>query len=85
MVIDRTNISSKRYLILGATITEKWNTDNLLGTVIEVKDQFARGLKLTVDTSYTPHTAKRDAVVKSEWANDNTRVILLMKTPLQFV
>jgi len=58
----------------GTTITEKWNTDNLLGTVIEVKDQFARGLKLTLDTSYTPHTAKRDAVIKSEWTNDNAKV-----------
>lgn len=58
----------------GTTITEKYNTDNRLGTVIDIKDQFARGFKLTLDTGYIPHTAKRDAVLKSEWANENARV-----------
>ena len=54
----------------GVTITEKWNTENVLGTVLEINDKFARGLKVTLDSSYTPHNAKRDAVVKTEWAND---------------
>uniref|UniRef100_A0AC34QY11 Vacuolar fusion protein MON1 homolog n=1 Tax=Panagrolaimus sp. JU765 TaxID=591449 RepID=A0AC34QY11_9BILA len=58
----------------GVTVTEKWNTDNVLGTVLEVKDQFARGLKVTVDSAYTPHNAKRDAVVKTEWANDLLKI-----------
>jgi len=58
----------------GTTITEKWNTDNVLGTVIDVKDQFARGLKLTLDTTFNPYTSKRDASIKSEWANDNAKI-----------
>lgn len=54
----------------GIVLTEKWNTENVLGTVLEVNDQFARGLKVTLDSSYTPHNAKRDGVIKTEWAND---------------
>jgi len=54
----------------GITITEKWNTKNQLATVLEVNDQFARGLKVTVDSTYHPHDAKRNAIVKTEWANE---------------
>nr|XP_038936522.1 voltage-dependent anion-selective channel protein 1-like [Rattus norvegicus] len=39
------------------TFTEKWNTDNTLGTEITVEDhQLARGLKLTFDSSFSPNT-----------------------------
>lgn len=58
----------------GVTVTEKWNTENVLGTTVEVKDQFARGLKLTLDSTYVPHSSKRDALVKSEWANDLLKI-----------
>lgn len=58
----------------GFTFTEKWNTNNVLGTVIEVKDKLARGLKVTLDTTYTPNTTKRTGVVKTEWANDLAKV-----------
>ena len=58
----------------GLTFTEKWNTENVLGTVVEVKDQFARGLKVTLDSTYVPHSSKRDAVVKTEWASDLLKV-----------
>ena len=49
----------------GVTVTEKWNTDNIIGTVFEVNDQFARGLKVTLDTNYNLATSKRAAVLKS--------------------
>jgi len=58
----------------GFTITEKWNTDNTLGSVFEVKDQLAKGLKLTLDSNYTPHNAKRDGLLKAEWGNDVARI-----------
>lgn len=65
---------SSTALTLGITLTEKWNTDNVLGTVFEVKDQFAKGLKVTLDSSYTPHTAKRSGALKTEWSNDIAKV-----------
>jgi len=58
----------------GFTITEKWNTDNTLGTVIEIKDQVRKGLKLTLDTGYTPHNGKRSAILKSEWTGQNLKI-----------
>lgn len=59
----------------GLTLTEKWNTEGNLGTVIEINNQFARGLKATIDTSYSPNTGKRDALLKTEWTNENVKVI----------
>jgi len=58
----------------GLTLTEKWNTDGNLGTVVEINNQFARGLKTTLDTVYVPNTGKRDAVLKNEWTNDNVKL-----------
>ncbi|XP_077330023.1 non-selective voltage-gated ion channel VDAC1 isoform X2 [Lithobates pipiens] len=43
----------------GLTFTEKWNTDNALGTEITVEDQLAKGLKLTFDSSFSPNTGRR--------------------------
>ncbi|KAM3868585.1 non-selective voltage-gated ion channel VDAC1 isoform 2-T2 [Diretmus argenteus] len=40
----------------GLTFTEKWNTDNTLGTEITLEDQMAKGLKLTFDSSFSPNT-----------------------------
>nr|XP_061793941.1 voltage-dependent anion-selective channel protein 2 isoform X1 [Nerophis lumbriciformis] len=40
----------------GLTFTEKWNTDNTLGTEITIEDQIAKGLKLTFDTTFSPNT-----------------------------
>jgi len=58
----------------GCTVTEKWSTDNKLGTTIEVKDQFRRGSKVTFDLTYTPTNGKRSALIKTEWATDFVKV-----------
>jgi len=58
----------------GLTLTEKWNTEGILGTVLEINNQFARGLKATLDTSYAPNTGKRDAVLKTEWTNSQVKL-----------
>lgn len=56
------------------TLTEKWNTDNMLGTIIEVRDQFAKGLTVILDTCYAPHAVKHSGKIKMEWANRNAKV-----------
>jgi hypothetical protein len=48
--------------------------ENVLSTAIEVKDQVTRGFTFTVDSSYTPHTAKRGALAKAEWVSENSKV-----------
>jgi hypothetical protein len=38
----------------GLTFVEKWNTDNILKSEITVEDSVLKGLKLALDTSYSP-------------------------------
>ena len=52
----------------GVTLTEKWNTDNQLGTVVEVNEKFGKGLKVTLDTLYAPHAGKRSGKLKVDYA-----------------
>ncbi|CAJ0579865.1 unnamed protein product, partial [Mesorhabditis spiculigera] len=58
----------------GLTLTEKWNTENQLGTVIEVNEQFGRGLKLTFDSVYAPHSGKRSGKLKADWSHPTARI-----------
>ena len=41
---------------VGLTFTEKWNTDNTLGTDITIEDQIVKGMKLAFDTQFAPQT-----------------------------
>lgn len=38
------------------TFTEKWTTDNVLATEVSVEDQLAKGLKVTLDTTFAPQS-----------------------------
>jgi len=62
----------------GLTFTEKWNTDNTLGTEVTIEDQLVKGLKLTFDTQFAPQTGKKSGKVKSaykrEYINTNCDV-----------
>jgi len=58
----------------GIVLTEKWNTEGTLGTVVEVSDQFSRGLKVTLDSLYAPNSGKREAQIKTEWINDAVKL-----------
>ncbi|KAI4813980.1 hypothetical protein KUCAC02_003198, partial [Chaenocephalus aceratus] len=52
----------------GLTFTEKWNTDNTLGTEITIEDQLAKGLKLTFDSSFSPNTGKKSGKVTTGYS-----------------
>ena len=43
----------------GLTFTQKWNTNNTLGTEISRENKLAEGLKLTLDTMFVPNTERR--------------------------
>ncbi|PIC34057.1 hypothetical protein B9Z55_013824 [Caenorhabditis nigoni] len=58
----------------GITLTEKWNTENQLGTVVEINEQFGRGVKVTLDSLYAPHAGKRSGKVKLDWALPTARI-----------
>nr|XP_048717807.1 voltage-dependent anion-selective channel protein 1 isoform X1 [Caretta caretta] len=55
----------------GLTFTEKWNTDNTLGTEITLEDQLAHGLKLTFDSSFSPNTGKKNAKIKTGYKREH--------------
>jgi voltage-dependent anion channel protein 2 len=54
----------------GLSLSEKWNTDNSLGTEISVEDQLAKGLKLSIETVFAPQTGKKNGKVKSEYKRE---------------
>uniref|UniRef100_A0A8C3AAB8 Non-selective voltage-gated ion channel VDAC1 n=1 Tax=Cyclopterus lumpus TaxID=8103 RepID=A0A8C3AAB8_CYCLU len=58
----------------GLTLTEKWNTDNTLGTEITIEDQLVKGLKLTFDSSFSPNTGKKSGKVKTGYKCDHVNL-----------
>lgn len=65
------NIETKyKWREYGLSFTEKWNTDNTLGTEITIEDQLVKGLKLSFDTMFTPQTGKKGGKIKTEYKRD---------------
>uniref|UniRef100_A0A8C0R318 Non-selective voltage-gated ion channel VDAC3 n=1 Tax=Canis lupus dingo TaxID=286419 RepID=A0A8C0R318_CANLU len=54
----------------GLTFTQKWNTDNTLGTEISLENKLAEGLKLTLDTIFVPNTGKKSGKLKASYKRD---------------
>ncbi|XP_064886070.1 voltage-dependent anion-selective channel protein 1 isoform X2 [Columba livia] len=63
-----------KWVEYGLIFTEKWNTDNTLGTDITLEDKPARGLKLTFDSSFSPNTGKKSAKVKTGYKREHINV-----------
>lgn len=54
----------------GLTFSEKWNTDNTLGTEISIEDQLVKGLKLSFDTQFAPQTGKKSGKIKTQYKQE---------------
>lgn len=68
----------------GVTISEKWNTDNVIGNDITVEDKLAKGLKLVLCTSFAPATGKKKGTLKGTYKSEFVTVNAdanLMMTP----
>lgn len=70
----------------GVTFSEKWTTDNVLKSELTSEDKLVKGLKLTLDSSFSPASGKKSAVLKSTYKHDkfllNTDVDLDMNGPV---
>jgi voltage-dependent anion channel protein 2 len=55
---------------LGLTFTEKWNTDNTLNTTVDVADKLLPGLKVTLDTAFSPATGAKSGKLKTEYKHE---------------
>jgi len=64
----------------GLTITKKWNTDNIANLSVDLQDKLMSGLKLSLDTSYSPDTGSKNGKLKAELKN--SAVMLCMDTDL---
>ncbi|KAF9013204.1 eukaryotic porin/Tom40 [Cyathus striatus] len=51
----------------GLTFTQTWTTSNVLRNVIEVDNQIARGLKIDLNTSLSPVSAAKTAVINAAY------------------
>jgi len=54
----------------GTTLTERWNTDNVLSSEVVIDDKFLKGLKIVLDSSYAPIIGKRSGKLRSEFRHD---------------
>ncbi|XP_005429290.1 voltage-dependent anion-selective channel protein 3 isoform X2 [Geospiza fortis] len=58
----------------GLTFTQKWNTDNTLGTEICVENKMVDGLKVALDTTFVPNTGKKSGKLKTTYKRDYVHV-----------
>ncbi|KAJ3196181.1 Eukaryotic translation initiation factor 3 subunit E [Irineochytrium annulatum] len=55
----------------GLTVTEHWNTSNVLGAQVEIVDQIAKGLKLDLTASLLPASGQKNAKAGFEFKQAN--------------
>jgi len=56
-----------KYAPYGVTLTEKWNTDNVIASTIGFESKKVEGLKVDLDTTFSPFTGKKCAKVKTSY------------------
>lgn len=70
----------------GLTLVEKWNTDNILKAELTLEDSLLKGLKIGLDSSYSPATGKKSGLLKTAYKHDkfllNTDVDLDLSGPV---
>uniref|UniRef100_UPI00398E4EF0 non-selective voltage-gated ion channel VDAC1 n=1 Tax=Pristiophorus japonicus TaxID=55135 RepID=UPI00398E4EF0 len=60
-----------KWVDYGLTFTEKWNTDNTLGTEVTIEDQLLKGLKIGFDSSFSPNTGKKSGKIKTGYKREH--------------
>ncbi|XP_014861625.1 PREDICTED: voltage-dependent anion-selective channel protein 3-like isoform X2 [Poecilia mexicana] len=53
------------------TLSQKWNTDNILTNELTVEDKLAKGLKIGMETSFVPNTGKKTGKLKTGYKCHN--------------
>jgi hypothetical protein len=54
----------------GFTLTETWDTKNILGGKFELEDKLRKGLKITLDSSFNTVSGQKDASLKTNYKQD---------------
>ncbi|XP_053675888.1 voltage-dependent anion-selective channel-like isoform X2 [Anopheles nili] len=58
----------------GLNFSEKWNTDNTLTSEVSVENQLVKGLKVSFDGMFVPHTGSKTGRFKTTYSHDRVRV-----------
>lgn len=58
----------------GLNFSEKWNTDNTLTSEVSVENQLVKGLKVSFDGMFVPHTGSKTGRFKTAYSHDRVRV-----------
>ncbi|ETN58314.1 voltage-dependent anion-selective channel-like isoform X2 [Anopheles aquasalis] len=58
----------------GLNFSEKWNTDNTLTSEVSVENQLVKGLKVSFDGMFVPHTGSKTGRFKTAYTHDRVRV-----------
>jgi len=56
----------------GITLSEKWNTDNVLSTECVIDEKLLKGSKIIIDSAYAPYVGKRSGKIKTEYKHERT-------------
>ncbi|CAG04824.1 unnamed protein product [Tetraodon nigroviridis] len=65
------NLETKyKWAEYGLTFTEKWSTENTLGTEVCFEDQITKGLKLNFETTFSPNTGKKSGKIKTAYKRE---------------
>merc|ERR1712062_633838 len=70
---------------LGMTLTEKWSTDNTLNTTVDIADKLLPGLKVTLDTAFSPSTGSKSGKLKTEYKHEAATVTADMDLALSAI
>ena len=62
-------LKTKRCPGTGTQLTTKWNTENVMNSSLSLQDKLLPGLTLTLDSSFSPDTANKNARLKAEYAS----------------
>jgi len=58
----------------GLTFSEKWNTDNVLATEISCEDKISPGLKIALETLFSPDSGKKSGKLKAQYKHQNATI-----------
>ncbi|KAH8730197.1 eukaryotic porin/Tom40 [Phaeosphaeriaceae sp. PMI808] len=65
------SLEGKKALSNGISITQSWNTANLLATKVELNDTFASGLKAEVLSNFAPNTGNKGQKLNLHFKQSN--------------
>jgi len=75
-VTGNIEVKTKRCPHSGLQVTNKFSSDNVLNTTLDIQDKIMAGLKLTLDTFYNTDTGNKNGKLKAEMKSSASLVTM---------